>query len=71
MTPGAADGDKVIKTLIESFQYPRRGPGMMWEAAAAKVEAQGGAIHMGHTLESLRWNEPAGLWTITAQHERG
>ena len=22
----------VVKTLIESFQYPRRGPGMMWDA---------------------------------------
>ena len=25
-----------------TFQYPRRGPGMMWEAAARKIEAQGG-----------------------------
>ena len=24
------------KTLIESFHYPRRGPGMIWEAAAAR-----------------------------------
>ncbi len=30
------------KTLIESFRYPRRGPGMMWEAAAAKIQALGG-----------------------------
>ncbi len=67
MTPGAQDGDKVIKSLIESFQYPRRGPGMMWDAAAAKVLAQGGLIHMGYRLHSLRWNEPAGLWTITAR----
>ena len=57
--------ETVIKTLIESFQYPRRGPGMMWEAAAAKVKAQGGALHMGTRLKSLRWNPPAGLWTVT------
>ena len=31
-----------VKSLIESFEYPRRGPGMMWEAAARKVKAQGG-----------------------------
>ena len=31
----ARDGD-VVKTLIETFQYPRKGPGMMWEAAAAQ-----------------------------------
>src|SRR5436309_955072 len=36
------DGEPVVKTLIESFQYPRRGPGMMWEAAARKVEERGG-----------------------------
>ena len=25
---------KVIKTLIDSFRYPRKGPGIMWEACA-------------------------------------
>src|SRR5436305_3789582 len=24
--------DQVIKSLIDSFRYPRKGPGMMWEA---------------------------------------
>src|SRR5690242_21810722 len=33
-----AKGGDVVKTLIETFQYPRRGPGMMWEAAAAKIK---------------------------------
>ena len=28
-------GDEVIKTLIEVFEYPRQGPGQMWEHAAA------------------------------------
>ena len=28
------DRTKVIKTLINSFRYPRRGPGMMWEVCA-------------------------------------
>ena len=32
---------QVIKTLIDSFRYPRKGPGMMWEAAAEKVRAAG------------------------------
>jgi len=30
------DSSKVIKTLINSFKYPRRGPGMMWERCAEK-----------------------------------
>jgi len=70
--PAAAQqGDKVIKTLIESFQYPRKGPGMMWNAAAAKVKAQGGTIHMGHKLQSLSWDERSGVWTITASTAKG
>jgi protoporphyrinogen oxidase len=59
------DGE-VIKSLIESFQYPRKGPGMMWEAAAAKTKAQGGQIHMGTALESLAWDSESAMWTVTA-----
>ncbi len=66
----AHDGE-VIKTLIESFQYPRKGPGMMWEAAAAKTLAQGGTIHMGTTLESLTHDKHLGVWTITARTADG
>jgi len=57
-------GGQQIKTLIESFQYPRKGPGMMWDAAAAKIKQRGGRIHMGTRLESLRWNERTAMWTI-------
>src|ERR1700737_693749 len=35
------DRTKVIKTLINSFRYPRKGPGMMWEACAEKVKTMG------------------------------
>ncbi|MFN4142019.1 NAD(P)/FAD-dependent oxidoreductase [Aestuariivirga sp.] len=66
----ARDGE-VIKTLIESFQYPRKGPGMMWEAAAAKTLAQGGTIHMGHRLETLDRDTASGLWTVTARTAEG
>ena len=31
------DRTQVMKTLIDTFRYPRQGPGMMWEACAAKV----------------------------------
>ncbi len=40
------------KTLIETFRYPRRGPGMMWEAAAARMQAFGGRLLTG--AQSLR-----------------
>src|SRR6202011_5971271 len=39
------DGE-TVKSLIESFEYPRKGPGMMWEAAARQIRGRGGAIRM-------------------------
>ncbi len=33
-----------ITSLIEEFDYPRRGPGMMWKAVQAEVERRGGQV---------------------------
>ena len=68
---GKSRGSAATKTLIESFRYPRRGPGMMWEAAAAKFQAMGGTIEMGTTLESLSYDEARKLWTVTATEQSG
>ncbi len=57
-----------VKTLIESFRYPRQGPGMMWEVAAKKVEAMGGQIFMDTSLERLRWNEAKKHWVVAARN---
>jgi protoporphyrinogen oxidase len=35
-----------IKTLIEEFDYPRLGPGMMWTAAKDLVEKRGSEVRM-------------------------
>ncbi|HWU25904.1 MAG TPA: NAD(P)/FAD-dependent oxidoreductase, partial [Rhizomicrobium sp.] len=59
---GSGRGRPAAKTLIESFRYPRRGPGMMWEACADKIEALGGRVALGRTLVSLAWLDEAGLW---------
>ena len=37
---------KTIKTLIESFEYPRLGPGMLWSAVRRQVEARGGVVRL-------------------------
>jgi len=37
---------KTIKTLIDEFEYPRLGPGMMWEAFAKEVERLGGEVRL-------------------------
>ncbi|HMS87189.1 MAG: NAD(P)/FAD-dependent oxidoreductase [Acidimicrobiales bacterium] len=35
---------KEITSLIEEFQYPKYGPGMMWEVCRDKVEADGSRV---------------------------
>ena len=37
---------QTIKTLIEEFDYPRRGPGMMWNAVKAEIERREGVVRM-------------------------
>ena len=44
---------KEITTLIEEFQYPKYGPGMMWEVCAGKVQAAGGTLEMGARLTGI------------------
>ena len=43
----AKDRTQVVKTLIDTFRYPRRGPGMMWDAAAEKIKAMEAAAKSG------------------------
>lgn len=48
------EGGAVIKTLIDTFQYPRLGPGQMWEKAAADIARKGGRVEMGVRVEAIR-----------------
>jgi protoporphyrinogen oxidase len=58
------DRTKVIKTLINSFRYPRKGPGMMWEACAEKMKAMGGKLEMGCRVTRCSYDEASGSWTV-------
>ena len=42
----ALTGSNDTASLIEEFQYPRLGPGMMWERCAEIVQEQGGELTM-------------------------
>jgi protoporphyrinogen oxidase len=44
---------KVIKSLINEFQYPRFGPGQMYETMGKKAEALGSVIHLNHRVEKI------------------
>jgi protoporphyrinogen oxidase len=54
------------KTLLESFRYPRLGPGMMWDAARDRVLEQGNHILMGHALKQLAQEPGTGRWRVAA-----
>jgi UDP-galactopyranose mutase len=57
---------KDITSLIEEFQYPRTGPGLMWETAADKVLAHGGQIVMETKVDTVHWSEGVGATAVTA-----
>ena len=65
------DRKAVIKTLIDSFRYPRQGPGMMWEACADKVRAMGGEILMGRRAAGFRYDAAGKFWRVRAVNTIG
>jgi len=58
------DSSKVIKTLINSFKYPRKGPGMMWEACAEKTKALDGQIYMNCRVTRGEYDDARSAWTV-------
>ncbi len=68
--PRKKDG-QVVKTLIESFQYPRRGPGMMWDEAARKAKRQGARLLMGRDLRALSYDAGKKIWNIEVMSAGG
>ena len=61
---------QAAKTLLETFRYPRLGPGMMWDAARDRIVAAGGTVIMGHSLEQLA-SDGAGGWRMSAHGPDG
>ncbi len=52
-----SDNGEVIKTLIDSFHYPKLGPGMMWEGVAEMVKRHGSEVRLGAEVERILWSE--------------
>lgn len=46
---------QTIKTLIEEFEYPRLGPGMLWERVRDHFLSLDGILHFNHRLEKARY----------------
>ncbi len=60
----AKDKSAVIKTLIDSFRYPRKGPGMIWEACARRVREMGGLVRMGEKVVGCSFDAGRRQWTL-------
>jgi protoporphyrinogen oxidase len=48
---------EVIKTLIDAFDYPEKGPGQMWEMVADSIQKRGSALKMRSNVEGILWQK--------------
>ena len=65
------DRAAVVKTLIDTFRYPRKGPGMMWEACAEKIRTLGSEVLLGRRAERFQLSPEGQGWTVTARTAGG
>jgi len=61
---------KTVKTLIEEFNYPRLGPGMMWSAVTDRIEAGGGEVRFGSDVVRILRRDRAVIGVHIAQSGR-
>jgi protoporphyrinogen oxidase len=66
-----ADPRRAVKTLIGSFRYPRKGPGMLWEACAAKIKTLGGVVEMGRRVVACSYDPDRMTWAVRHQGATG
>jgi len=63
--------DGVIKTLIDTFYYPKRGPGMMWEAVTDIVRQRGSQVRLNAEVAKVFWeNNEVKTLEINANGQR-
>ncbi|WP_240229575.1 NAD(P)/FAD-dependent oxidoreductase [Devosia lacusdianchii] len=67
----SSGGDAVIKTLINSFRYPRLGPGQMWERVRDRVVDAGGTVMMGSTITAISQHSGTGKWIAVVTDANG
>ncbi len=65
------DRNQIVKTLIDTFRYPRQGPGMMWEACANKIREFGGEVLLGRKVVGCRFDEHARHWIVRTKTADG
>jgi protoporphyrinogen oxidase len=51
---GRTQEGRIITSLVDTFHYPRLGPGMMWERCQQLVDARGAVTHLGVSVDRVR-----------------
>ena len=63
-------GAKRETSLIESFLYPKKGPGQLWETLADAVRTRGGEVRLDSEIVRIETAGNAISAVVTAQGER-
>ena len=73
LLPGQKSKDRahVVKTLLDTFRYPRFGPGMMWEACAKQIRELKGDVLLGQNVVASRFDTASSSWAITVRAPDG
>jgi protoporphyrinogen oxidase len=53
LTTQIKDKSDIIKTLIDAFDYPEKGPGQMWEMVADSIQQNGSCLRMNSDVEKI------------------
>ncbi len=55
--PESGNKNVVIKTLIESFDYPKFGPGSMYQSMSKIIQENGSQVHLESEVSTILWDE--------------
>jgi protoporphyrinogen oxidase len=62
--------DDIVTTLIDSFRYPRLGPGQMWERVAAISKEKGQPVVFGQSVDRIE-HDGGRVRTVVTRTESG
>jgi protoporphyrinogen oxidase len=57
-----------VTSLIEQFQYPKFGPGMLWESCAEIVESKGAELKLNTVVKSIKANGDGTIQVNTGEN---
>jgi protoporphyrinogen oxidase len=59
-----------IRSLVEQFSYPERGPGQMWETLASRLEAMGHPVLKGRRVSQI-FHDGGAVTSVATEGQHG